>query len=437
MLLFDRDAALRQTLRDRLEHDGLRVIEATSPEETLERAGDLVSLVLIARYGAADDSLLQQLRTEDPDLGLLVLTGEPDLDAPRAPALVGFDHLAKPFGPATAAGYIARTLEVTRLRRELRRPRTGDASETLLGQSPGMQELIALVRRVAAGPAAVVLVSGEIGTGKDLVAHALHRQGPRRAAPFVAVDCASVPEPLLESELFGYERGAFTGANVRRRGAIERADGGTLLIDAIDALPGALQAPILALLEGRGIRRVGGTRTLTPDVRVVAATRTNLRRRVDERSFREDLFYRLAPLQVHLPPLRERTEDIPLLAAHFAERFARELRKGFAGITASAHARLAAHPWQGNVRELRCVMERAVLTATTDTLDVRHLALDPPTGGAPFRLPPEGIDMREVERDLLEQALARTEGNQTRAARLLGMNRDQIRYRIQKFALKD
>ena len=317
--------------------------------------------------------------------------------------------------------------------------REPDAFACVVGSSPQMLRAKALLARVASTRASTVLITGESGTGKDLVAKAMHACSQRRGGPFVNVTCSALPAHLLESELFGHERGAFTDAKARKLGLVEQADGGTLFLDEMGEMDLLLQAKLLRVLEDKTFRRIGGTVDLRADVRVVAATHVDLRAAVAERRFREDLYYRLAVLTVHLPALRERSGDIRELASLFTQRFAREFGSPARVVTPAALRMLECHAWRGNVRELKNTIERAVLLARGPVLDVGDFELEgtastdaPPS----IRLPERGIDLAELERSLVMQALTRCHGNLTHAARLLGLNRDQVRYRIEKFRLR-
>jgi len=314
-----------------------------------------------------------------------------------------------------------------------------DAFARMVGSSAQIVRAKALLARIGGTPASTVLITGESGTGKDLAAKAMHACSRRRDAPFVNVTCSALPSHLLESELFGHERGAFTDAKTRKPGLVEQADGGTLFLDEMGELDILLQAKLLRFLEEKTFRRVGGTVDLQADVRVVAATHVDLQAAVAARRFREDLYYRLAVLTVHLPPLRERASDIAALASLFVSRFAREFGSPAKVVAAGAIRMLETHPWRGNVRELKNTIERAVLLARGPVLDVADFEL-PQTPATDtrhaIRLPDEGIDLAELERSLVTQALSRCHGNITHAARLLGLNRDQVRYRIEKFGLR-
>ncbi len=310
--------------------------------------------------------------------------------------------------------------------------------EDLVGESRPMKAVKKLLRRIAESPSSTVLITGENGTGKDLAAKVIHAIGARAAAPFMNITCSAVPDTLLESELFGHEKGAFTDARLQTKGLFELAEGGTLFLDEIGEMSLVLQAKLLRFLEDKAFRRVGGSRDLRVDVRIVAATNRDLRRGVREGRFREDLFYRLHVLEVEMPSLRSRKGDLPLLAHFFMERYRAEFRKNVTGISAGALLRLEAHPWPGNVRELRNAIERALLLAEGSELGVDDFtALG--TGDAScevHRLPSTGVRFCDLERDLVSQALERAAWNKAAAAALLGVNRDWVRYRIERYGLR-
>jgi transcriptional regulator with PAS, ATPase and Fis domain len=279
-------------------------------------------------------------------------------------------------------------------------------------------------------------LTGETGTGKDLAAKAIHYNSSRASKMFVNITCSALPEQLLESELFGHERGAFTDARQQKRGLFETADGGTVFLDEIGEMTAALQSKLLRVLEDKTFKRVGGLTDIRVDVRVVAATNRDLEEEVKAGKFREDLFYRLQVMPIVLPAVRERRGDIPLLASYYIDRFNREFRKRVRGLTPAAISLLEQYQWPGNVRELRNAIERAMLLIDRDWLEPEDFTtLTRSVAAAQFRLPPEGLNLEEVERQLLVQALERAGGHQTQAGQLLGINRDQVRYRIEKFGL--
>jgi transcriptional regulator with PAS, ATPase and Fis domain len=309
----------------------------------------------------------------------------------------------------------------------------------MVGESPAVVAVKVLIRKIATSPASTVLLTGESGTGKDLVAKVLHYNSARAAKPFMNITCSALPDALLESELFGHERGAFTGADRQKRGLLEMADGGTVFLDEIGEMVPGLQAKLLRFLEEKTFKRVGGSSDIKVDVRVVGATNRNLQEEVRQGKFREDLFYRLNVLPIPLPPLRDRAEDIPLLVTFYVDAYNTEFKKRVRGVAPDAMRQLQGYGWPGNIRELRNAIERAMLLTEQDTLT----ADDFPLGvggmirlGDRVELPAGGIDLEQLERSLVIQALERTGWNQTKAAVLLGVNRDQIRYRIEKFHLE-
>jgi transcriptional regulator with PAS, ATPase and Fis domain len=300
-----------------------------------------------------------------------------------------------------------------------------------------MKAVKRLIRRVAASPSSTVLVTGENGTGKDLAAKVIHGSSSRAASPFMNITCSALPEALLESELFGHERGAFTDARQQKKGLLELADTGTVFLDEIGEMSLALQAKLLRFLEEKTFRRVGGAKDIRVDVRIVAATNRDLRRAVKEGRFREDLFYRLQVLEVELPPLRQRTGDVALLARYFLERYRAEFRKKVSDLAPDAAKRLEGHGWPGNVRELRNAVERAVLLAEGPVLRAEDFSgLGAAEAAEAHELPPSGVRFDQLERDLVAQALERAGWNKAAAAALLGVNRDWVRYRIERHGLR-
>jgi len=314
----------------------------------------------------------------------------------------------------------------------------------VIAESPAMRELLNFVRKVASSEASTILLEGENGTGKDLIAKTLHYDSPRQAEPFIAINCAAIPETLLESELFGYEKGAFTDARAQKRGLFELADKGTLFLDEIGEIPLTLQAKLLRVLEEQSFRRLGGLRDIRVDLRFVAATNKNLREAVREGAFRQDLYFRLNVIQIVLPPLRERREDIVPLAEFFIDHYNRKFKRHVEGVTPEAAELLRAHDWPGNVRELRNAVERAMILEESSRITVASLPIsishsEPRVVAAPLPrldIPDDGMSLVENERQLLIRALEKTGGNQTQAARLLQITRDTLRYKMKKYSLR-
>ncbi|MFN7992907.1 MAG: sigma 54-interacting transcriptional regulator [Bryobacteraceae bacterium] len=314
----------------------------------------------------------------------------------------------------------------------------------VVAESAAMREVMNFVRRVAASEATTILLEGENGTGKDLIAKTLHYQSLRQAEPFIAINCAAIPETLLESELFGYEKGAFTDARAQKRGIFELADKGTLFLDEIGEIPLMLQAKLLRVLEEQSFRRLGGLKDIQLDLRMIAATNKNLREAVKEGAFRQDLYFRLNVIQIVIPPLRERPEDILPMAKFFIEHYNRKFRRAIEGVSATAEELMLAHDWPGNVRELRNAIERAMILEESalilpSSLPISISRPDGSGGGVPTprtEIPTEGLSLEDNERMLLARALEKTDGNQTQAARLLRITRDTLRYKMKKFNLR-
>jgi len=442
VLVVDDDALVRWSVKDRLAREGLTVCEAMTAAEALEQASEAVDLILLD-YRLPDSdgiAVLNKVKQLYPDTLVVLMTAHSTIDtAVEAIKAGAFHYITKPFDVEELVLLVHNALEGHRLRREVKflRHTAGReyGLEAIVGASPPMREVKALLRRIAATPASTVLLTGETGTGKDLAAKALHHNSARAQRPFVNITCSAIPEQLLESELFGHERGAFTDARQQKRGLFEIADGGTVFLDEIGEMTPALQAKLLRVLEDRTFKRVGGLQDIRVDVRVVAATHRDLAQAVRDGRFREDLFYRLKVMPIHLPPLRERTGDVALLAKFFVDGFNREFKKGVVGIAVKALTLLDGDPWPGNVRELRNAIERAMLLTDREWLQPEDFAVVPQSASGQFRLPDNGVKLDEIERQFLVQALDRAAWNQTNAAKLLGINRDQVRYRMEKFGL--
>jgi len=487
ILVVEDELVLNRSLVQRLLREGYTAEGARSAAEArkaLENDWDLVLLDmrLPDSHGLG---LLREIRERNPEQLIMIMTAYSSIeDAVEAIKLGAQDYVKKPFEAEELLLRIRKAFETTALRHEVKvareRSRERSALASVVGETPAMRELHEMVRRVAASEASTVLVTGESGSGKDMIAKAIHYESRRADNPFMTITCTAIAEQLLESELFGHEKGSFTNAVAQKKGLLELADGGTVFLDEIGDLSPTLQAKLLRFLQEKTFKRVGGTRDIKVDVRIVAATHQPLPVRVEEGKFRQDLYYRLKVVDVYVPPLRERAADISLLARAFVAGLNKELRKNVERIAPDAELRMTRYPWPGNVRELKNAIERAMILGSGNTIrasdlpiEVRSLALTPeelaalpvepaapaiepareapatatstpieaaaPSEPAPARsvyeLPSQGVDLERLERELLTQAIAQAKGNRTRAGRLLGLNRDQVRYRLEKYGM--
>lgn len=450
ILVVDDEKLIRWSLRERLTQDGFEVLEAedgTVARRVVENNHLDLALLDLKLPDMTGIALLRVLRELSPELPVIIITAYSSVEsAVEAMKTGAVDYLTKPFNLDELSLTVHRALDAVGLKRrlsaEVRQQKERYGLANVVGESPKMAEIKTLVRRIARSEATTVLLLGESGVGKDLIAHALHVESGRAEHPFMNITCTALPDTLLESELFGHERGAFTDAHAQKKGLFELAQGGTIFMDEIGEMSAALQSKLLRALEDKSFKRIGGTSDITVDVRVVAATNRPIEKAIEENTFREDLYYRLSTFPIFIPPLRERREDLAPLIQHFFELYNREFHRGLTGLTPLALEKLLRYDWPGNVRELRNVLERAVLLSTDSALqedDIllgrAHLGAAPNPDQFRIRLPETGCKLSDVERQLVHQALRQARWNQTRAATLLGISRDQIRYKMEKFGL--
>jgi DNA-binding NtrC family response regulator len=447
ILIVEDEAKMRRLLELNLGEDGFQTLSAPDVETGIELLRqNSVDLVLtdLKLPGMGGLEFLQTIKRQNANLPVVVMTAygsvETAVEAMKAGAS---DYVLKPFSLAEMRMIVHKELDVRKLREENRslREALGHRYEypNIVARSSKMQEVLAMVERVAATQS-TVLIGGESGVGKDLIAHAIHQKSRRANGPFVKINSTAIPENLLESELFGYEKGAFTGAATSKPGKFELADKGTLFLDEIGDVPPATQVKLLRVLQEREFERLGGTKTIKVDVRLIAATNRDLRAALEEGTFRQDLYYRLNVVPIDIPPLREHKEDIPDLVKLFLNRFSSQAGKQFTGIAPEALDMLMAFHWPGNVRELENIIERAVALSEGPVLQPADVHLDavrakPASGTAP--LIPEGQTLEQWEDEMIREALRRANGNKSQAARMLGLSRNALRYRLSKIGIAD
>jgi len=494
ILVVDDERMIRWSIQQALSKEGHSVATVETGEEAVAQAtDDTPDLVLldITLPGIDGIEVLRRIKAHDPSITVVMVTATEDLrTAVEAMRLGAYDYVSKPFDLDRLKVIVQNALDRHELRQVVEFHRKESVKRygfhRIIGDSRKIREVVEVARKVARSEAATVLLQGESGTGKDLLAQAIHYESSRSTRPFIPINCTALPEELLESELMGHEKGAFTDAKQTKKGLFEVADGGTVFLDEIGDMKPGLQAKLLRFIENKTFRRVGGHRDISVDVRIIAATNRNLEEQVREGRFREDLYFRLNVIPIRIPPLRERREDILPLADYFLSEYARDCKRLVSGFKAEVRRRMFAHAWLGNVRELKNIIERAIILGTdnlVDTADIPSLedrdgSIRPGMGtgkrvampaafadnthgegtdetvghpesvarnpasaetsqgeGHLFSLPSSGVVLEEVERDLIRQALRTTGGNQTRTAELLGLTRDALRYRMKKFGL--
>jgi DNA-binding NtrC family response regulator len=442
VLVVEDEEKLRRVVQLQLQSSGFDVDQAGNAEEGL-RAADRADLIItdLKLPGMDGLELLSNLRRQNSQTPVIVMTAfgtvETAVNAMKSGAA---DFLLKPFSLDHLMTVVQKALEVRALRDENKKLREelGVRYElhNMIGRSPGMQDVFATVARVAP-TRATVLLAGESGVGKDMIARAIHFHSPRREKPFVKINCTALPENLMESELFGYEKGAFTGAAASKPGKFEQADTGTVFLDEIGDVPPAVQVKLLRVLQERELERLGSNKTRHIDVRVIAATNVDLRVALENGTFREDLYYRLNVLPINIPPLRQRKEDIPYLADHFVRKVGSDMGRNCA-VTDDAMEKLVSYGWPGNVRELENVIERSLVLCGGSTLSADDIKLDtmrartPPGSG----FLPDGMNLDQYEQSIIREALRRANGNKSQAARLLGITRNALRYRLSQMGLE-
>jgi DNA-binding NtrC family response regulator len=446
LLIVEDEAKLRRLLELQLAEEGFHACSAPDAETGLQLLNKEPVDLIVTDFklpGMSGLEFLHAVKRIDAGLPVVIMTAygtvESAVDAMKAGAS---DYVLKPFSLAELVLVVRKELAARQLREENRdlREALGRRYEykNIVAQSDKMQAVLALVERVAPTNA-TVLLGGESGVGKDLIARAIHEHSQRASGPFLKINSTAIPENLLESELFGYEKGAFTGATSSKPGKFELADKGTLFLDEIGDVPPATQVKLLRVLQEREFERLGGTKTIRVDVRLIAATNRDLRAALEEGTFREDLYYRLNVVAIDIPPLREHKEDIPGLVGFFLDKFARESGKPIHGITPQAMKLLMDFHWPGNVRELENVLQRGVTLSAGATLDVGDIHLDIPhsRAGAPAPVLPEGVTLEQWEDEIIREALRRANGNKSQAARALGLSRNALRYRLSKIGIPD
>ena len=443
ILIVDDEESTRELFAELLQRWGYDVDQTSDGHGALKLAAEthpdviISDLVMPKLDGLA---LVRALREEQPDTPVVIITGKGTIDAAVEAVREGvFDFVEKPLDPARLKVILQRALEKKEVLHEMQvlRRRLGqvDAGVGLVGSSPPMRRAMELVEKVAPSKASVV-ITGQSGTGKEMVARAIHQLSPRRDKPFIAINCSAIPATLIESEMFGHERGAFTGADQRRLGAWELADGGTLFLDEVGEIPVELQAKFLRVIEEERLRRLGGKSEITVDVRVISATNRDLKEEIKATRFREDLYFRLNVFHINLAPLKERRDDIPVLVQHFIDKFSREGAKKLQGVSPQAMKLLCDYAWPGNIRELRNTLERAVILCGQGLIEPEHLPSELASGGgeSAYLKLPYGLPLREIEKEYILATLSRLQNNKARTAQALGISEKTLYNKLYRYS---
>lgn len=451
ILVIDDEKLLRWSLQQSLSKDGYIVFSAETGTEGLRLFKEEMPDIVLLDINLPDISgvtVLEQIMEINKEAIVVMITAYSDVQtAVKTVKLGAYDFIEKPFNMDKLNILISKAVETVSLRKDVSTYRHILSEKynfsSIIGESPEIKKVVEICRKISTSDATTILLQGESGTGKDLLARVIHYQSRRADKPFLEINCTALPESLIESELFGYEKGAFTDAKSTKKGLFELADGGTIYLDEIGDMKPGTQAKLLKVIENKTFKRIGGVKDITVDVRIIAATNRNLEEAIKEGNFREDLYYRLNVIPVKLPPLREREKDVLLLAQYFIEHFNREFKKHVKGLSPSVQEKFLSYHWPGNVRELKNLLERIMILENPEIILPEHLpceinpssVVEQNNARPVIRLPETGIDIDEVEKELIKQALERTGNNQTRAARLLNLSRDALRYRMQKFGL--
>lgn len=451
ILVIDDEKLLRWSLQQNLAKEGFTVVTAERGEEGLdhyiEEQPD-ITLLDVHLPDVSGITILENIRKENKDAIVIMVTAFGDVQtAVKTIKMGAYDFVEKPFSMDKLKILITKALETVSLRKEVSQFRSQLSKKygfvNIVGRSAEMIKIYDITRKVARSDATTILLQGESGTGKDLVAKVVHYESSRAEKPFMDINCTALPDSLIESELFGHEKGAFTDAKQLKKGLFELSEGGTVFLDEIADIKLSTQAKLLKVIENKTFKRIGGNKDISVDLRIIAATNKVLSEEVKKGNFREDLYYRLKVIPVLLPPLRERQDDILLLATHFIGEFNREFKKHVTGLSKETEKAFLEYPWPGNIRELKNVIERAMILENEEVILPEHLPLELLSFdkkalslvGSSASIPPGGIDIEMFEKDLIRQALEQAKWNQTRAAKLLTLTRDALRYRMQKFGL--